>query len=210
MCLGKSASIKNPNTDSLTHARAHKLSISLPSIYFIPLVKGSSAWRTGLSRFIFRLLRDIRDWSVPPSPLSLPPPPWLYVNPVGTEPVGEVGAGGSYLGGAHKDPRGSRGEIAAPSELSTAPWCWTPSPSVHSWCTLMRFWDGINGFHSLRAANFSRRHLSVPSSHRALREPWIWPEIIATNSLFRSVASPPSALFSFGLSSWMVDVWTQR
>lgn len=66
--------------------------------------------------------------------------------------------------------RQPRGEIAAPSELSTAPRCWTPSPSARSWCTLTIFWDGISGFYSLRAANFSRGHLSVPTSHRKLRE----------------------------------------
>lgn len=156
--LRKSASINETQ-------HVHTLSIS---IYFTPLVKGSSAWRTGLSRFIFRLLQDICDWSVPPTPFSRPPntpslPPPIVCKS-GRDWASRWGWGWWLLSRwrTQRPERQPRGEIAAPSELSTAPRCWTSSPSVRSWCTLTIFWDGINGFHSLSAANFSRGHLSVP------------------------------------------------
>ncbi|KAF3838758.1 hypothetical protein F7725_010526 [Dissostichus mawsoni] len=60
--------------------------------------------------------------SLLPLPLPLP----SYVNPVGTEPVGEVGAGGSCL--AHKRPERGRGEITAPPELSSVPVLNSTSP----------------------------------------------------------------------------------
>lgn len=192
--LGKSASMKKLNT--------YTQSLSLHLVH--PFGQGQFRLT---SRFIFRLLRGICDWSVPPSPLSIPPP--VIVCKSGRDWASRWGWGWWLLSRwrTQRPERQPRGEIAAPSELSTAPWCWTPSPSVRSWCTLTIFWDGINGFHSLPAANFSRGHLSVPTSHRKLRESRIWPEIILTNSLLRSVAPPFTVILVWiiFLDGWLLD-----
>lgn len=136
-----------------------------------------------------------------PSLRSLPPA-WLYVNPVGTQPVGEVGAGGSCLGGAQETRERPRWDRCAVGAVHCA-------VVLNSLRALALFWERINNLPwGCLAVQTCPDRISVSSiSEITLHPPRMWPELVVNNSLVRSVAL---LLISFGLSSWMVSAWTHR
>lgn len=199
--LGKSTAMKKPNTC------IQALSLSPSS---------SSLWSRAVPP-------DARDWAAsyfvcygifaigPSLPLLCPfLPPWLYANPVGTEPVGEVGAGGSYLGGAHKDPRGSR-EVRS-LRLRSCPLRRGAELRLHlsavgaPWRYLETGLTASTGYQLQTSpedtSRFPRRIVNCVSRgfDRRLSSLIVCWEVLPLRS----------PLFSFGLSFWMVDFWTQR
>lgn len=147
---------------------------------------------------------------VRPSLFSLPPL-WLYVNPIETEPVGEVGAGGSRLGGAHEtweQPRWDRCAVGAvhSTVVLNSSSLLSVSPSLAD--SAAHWWYFRTGLTTSHLAAYNCKLLPrtslCPPSYRKSQQPWIWTEhqITINTSLLRSVASQRSPLITLGLSSW--------